>query len=231
MTNRLYWVRHGENVANITKQFSSRYVDYSLTPKGVLQAQQTGEYFKDKDIHALYSSPLKRAMETAAIIGAAIGLPVTVLENFREVDVGELELKPPTEENWAFHDRIFHAWLRGDRDAGFAGGDDYHGLWARMLAGYEQVIDGADNRNLLVVGHGGNFTATLKDLVPGLDLEVLRGGSHNCAITELRLARRDGRLQAELVTWAAHGHMHGAAAQFVTGLPETSTLVRQILQR
>jgi broad specificity phosphatase PhoE len=231
MVNRLYWVRHGENVANLTKEFSSRYVDYSLTPKGVLQAQQTGEYFRDKDIHALYSSPLKRATETATIIGAAIGLPVTVLENFREIDVGELELQPPTAEAWAFHDRIFHAWLRGDRDAGFAGGDDYHKLWARMLAGFERIVDGAEDRNLLVVGHGGNLAAILKDLVPGLDLKLLRGGSHNCAITELGFERRDGRLQAELVSWAAHGHMHGEAAQFVTGLPETSTFAGQIVQR
>src|SRR5512145_1505714 len=111
MANHVYWVRHGENLANITKEFSSRHVDYSLTPKGVLQAQQTGAYFKDKSIDALYSSPLKRAAETAAIIGAAIGLPVTVIEGFREIDVGELEREPPTAENWAFHDRVFRAWL------------------------------------------------------------------------------------------------------------------------
>ena len=59
--NTLYLIRHGENPANITKEFSHRLVDYSLTPKGVLQAQQTGEYFKNKQIDAIYCSPLKRA--------------------------------------------------------------------------------------------------------------------------------------------------------------------------
>ena len=39
--NHLYLVRHGENVANLTKEFSCCKVDYSLTAKGVLQAQQT----------------------------------------------------------------------------------------------------------------------------------------------------------------------------------------------
>ena len=68
MLNRLYLVRHGENMANLTKEFSYRHVDYSLTPKGVLQAQQTAAYFTDKHIHEIYTSPLKRAVETADII-------------------------------------------------------------------------------------------------------------------------------------------------------------------
>ena len=37
----------------------------------VLQAQQTGEFFKDKRIDAIYTSPLKRSVETAQIIGQA----------------------------------------------------------------------------------------------------------------------------------------------------------------
>jgi broad specificity phosphatase PhoE len=63
--NRLYLVRHGENRANLTKEFSSRLVDYPLTAKGVLQAQQTADYFQQRagagGIDAVYSSPLKRS--------------------------------------------------------------------------------------------------------------------------------------------------------------------------
>ncbi len=39
---RLFLVRHGENPANLTKEFSYRKVDYPLTKKGQLQARQTG---------------------------------------------------------------------------------------------------------------------------------------------------------------------------------------------
>ena len=74
---RVYLVRHGENPANLLKQFSHRLVDYSLTPKGIAQAEQTAAFFLDKRIDAIYSSPLKRARKTAEIIGAALGLPVT----------------------------------------------------------------------------------------------------------------------------------------------------------
>ncbi len=44
---KIYLVRHGENVANLTKEFSHRKVDHSLTPKGRLQAEQIAAYFKD----------------------------------------------------------------------------------------------------------------------------------------------------------------------------------------
>ena len=60
--NTIYLVRHGENLANITKEFSHRLVDYSLTPKGIIQAEQTAAYFRDFHIDEIYSSPLKRAV-------------------------------------------------------------------------------------------------------------------------------------------------------------------------
>ncbi|MGH2510245.1 MAG: histidine phosphatase family protein, partial [Ktedonobacteraceae bacterium] len=93
-TNTIHLVRHGENPANITHEFSYKLIDYPLTPKGVLQATQTAEFLKGTPIDAIYSSPLKRAHETAHIIAAPHQLPVTVIEGFREVNVGELELRP-----------------------------------------------------------------------------------------------------------------------------------------
>src|SRR6478672_925857 len=97
----VYIVRHGENPANINREFSYRLVDYSLTPKGVRQAEDTARFFRDKQIDAIYSSPLKRAVETAEIIAAPLGLPVALIEEFREINVGTLEEQPPTDENWA----------------------------------------------------------------------------------------------------------------------------------
>ncbi len=81
--NTIYLIRHGENKANLTREFSCKKVDYPLTPKGIIQAQQTAEYFRDKHIDEIYASPLKRARETAEIIAEALGLKVVVMEQFR----------------------------------------------------------------------------------------------------------------------------------------------------
>ena len=109
-TVRLFMVRHGENPANLAQVFSNRRVDQNLTEKGILQAQQTADYFRDLGLdpagwvgHAVYSSPLKRATETARIIAAALNLDVIVKEAFREIDVGILEQRPATTADWNTH--------------------------------------------------------------------------------------------------------------------------------
>jgi broad specificity phosphatase PhoE len=226
--NRLFLVRHGENLANLTKEFSSRRVDYSLTPKGILQSEQTAGHFlaaqgpgrASCNIHAVYSSPLKRARETAEIIASHLGLPVVVMDNFREIDVGDMELRPPTLEAWAFHNRLIGDWFRGQVDKAFPNGDNYITICSRMRAGIEQVVAGKDGQNSIVVGHGGIFTVTLPDLCPAVGLSHLRTENHNCSISEIEVEWRDGRLEGRLITWASHSHLHGPAADLVSGLPD-----------
>jgi 2,3-bisphosphoglycerate-dependent phosphoglycerate mutase len=218
--NRIYLVRHGENTANLTKEFSHRLIDYSLTPKGILQAQQTAEFFKDKHIDAIYTSPLKRSFETAAIIGLALGLEPVVAEEFREVNVGQMETWPPSAESWAEHDRIVRAWFSGQPELAFPEGEDYHGLVRRMRAGLDLALSGRDDANVVIVGHGGIFTFTIADICADADLGVLiHAPSHNCSITEIQLGRVNGRLEGALRSWAASGHLSGDAAVFVAGHP------------
>jgi broad specificity phosphatase PhoE len=225
MATRLYFVRHGENLANITKEFSHRIVDYSLTPKGMLQAQQTGDYFRNKGIHAVYSSPLKRAVETAKIIGSEIGLGFEVLEGLREVNVGLLEGRPVTAENWGLYNRIFDDWFAGRREASFPGGEDHFTLWQRVSAAYGRILMGAEGKNIVVVGHGGVFAATVGNFCPGIDLDrLMREPNHNCSITEMVACMHGGTFVGEMVAWAWHGHLHGEAAELVLGSPDVANL-------
>src|SRR5215212_9754438 len=191
--NTLYLIRHGENPANITKEFSHRLVDYSLTPRGILQAQQTGEYFKNKQIDAIYCSPLKRAIETAEIIGQAIGVQPVVMEEFREVNTGALEALGGSPENWATHDSIVRAWFEGQADLMFPEGENYHMLLERMRSGVAQILREQAGRRTIIVGHGGIFTFTLKDICREVDLVALMTNyGHNCSITEIEMYVADG---------------------------------------
>jgi broad specificity phosphatase PhoE len=219
MANRLYLVRHGENPANLTKEFSYKLVDYPLTSKGVLQAQQTADYFVNKNIHEIYTSPLQRAAQTAAIIAARLSLKVTTLENFREINVGQLEGQPPTAAVWALHNQILADWLNGQPDTTFPDGENYAMLWRRLQDGLEQIARHNHNRNIIIVGHGGIFTCALKDLCPSVDITGLLGQNfHNCAISEIMLSFEQGQLQGQLVTWATYTHLHGLAANLVSGI-------------
>ena len=220
-TNTIYLVRHGENLANITKEFSYKLVDYSLTAKGVLQAEQTGEFFKDKDIDEIYSSPLNRAFETAEIIGRELGLAVTVMEQFREVNVGRLEGQPPTRENWALHNRIVEDWYEGRYTTSFPGGENYLEVMQRMREGLLEVTRNKQGRNIVIVGHGGIFTAAVRDFCFNRDnRDVLQKENHNCSITEIVLHTSDGHIEGDLKGWALCTHLSGNAADLISGLPQ-----------
>lgn len=225
--NLLYLVRHAENVANVTLEFSSLKVDYSLTEKGILQARQTGSYFQGKGIDEIYCSPLKRARETGEIIAEMLGLKAVVMENFREIQVGDLEGLPVSKELWDIHDRIFIDWIYHKPASKFPHGDDYHSLWGRMRTGVEQILTGKSGKKIMIVGHGGMFTATLQDLCPGTDREtLLKSFTGNCSITEIEMEPLDGTPRGRLIAWASCAHLSGWAANLVPGMPEDGTYLQ-----
>ena len=121
--NTLYLVRHGENPANVKREFSYKILDYSLNERGVRQAEQTAAYFTNGDVKVdvIFSSPLKRAMETAQIIGAQTGHDVSIIEEFREINCGDFDGATPTPNMWKRHDEILEAWRNGDHTVRFPG--------------------------------------------------------------------------------------------------------------
>lgn len=218
--NRLYFVRHGEGQDNVARNFSCKRVDHPLTDRGVLQAGQTAEFLARKSIDEVYSSPMKRAAETAQIITTRLGKELTIRENFRELDVGDLEGQFTSNENWQFYHRITSEWFRGNAEIGFPGGENYANLWERWRTGLLQVLAGKTGWNILLVGHAGIFIAVLKDLCPDLDVNWLKNAEcYNCSITELDVELLDGHPRGTLVAWSAHGHLSGDALHLVAGIP------------
>jgi len=218
--NRLYFIRHGEGVDNVARQFSRGRVDRPLTERGRLQAREAGEYLEGKNIDAIYCSTMKRSLETAQIISGRLGLEPIVLEEFREVDVGELDGKDFSAETWATYHQVVNEWFAGNGQAALPGGEDYVTMWGRTRRGLIQMLDGRTGRNLLLVGHAGIFSATLRELCPDLDVDWLKNAEYyNCAITELEIESVDGRLQGRLIDWANYSHLSEAALTRVPGIP------------
>jgi probable phosphoglycerate mutase len=217
----LYLVRHGENQANITKEFSYRSVDYPLTLKGALQAEQTAEYFADRAIDAIYASPLLRARQTAEILTRRIEASIYVREALREINVGSLE-GASTPENWALYSRISASWYAGQAEVAFPDGEDLRMVAARFLTCLGEIVTAHDRGSAIVVGHGGVYTACIALLCLEVDLPALLAQpNHNCSITEVEATRaEDGHIHAILRTWASCDHLHGAAAEVVSALPD-----------
>lgn len=83
----LYLARHGDSLGTDLR----RYGDFDLNEQGREQASQLARHLIDVPLTHVYSSPLKRARQTAQIVVAERNLAVTVLDDLREVDVGAFD--------------------------------------------------------------------------------------------------------------------------------------------
>jgi len=175
------WARHGENVANLTRTFSYRVFDGDLTDTGRQQAEDLAGRFADgagEPVGLLACSPLRRARQTAEIVGRRLGLAVALeLEDLREVNVGELDGRSDAGA-WDTYARVITAWQAGETGARLPGGEDGAELCTRIRRALDTVARAAGDARSLVVAHGANIRAALPGLTGGPDpgVDLLTGG-------------------------------------------------------
>ena len=92
-----YVFRHGETLLNVQQRCQGSGMDYDLTPLGVEQAQKLCAKLADKNLQAVFSSPLIRAKHTAEIVTSAFNIPLIINPDLRECYYGIAEGKPMAE--------------------------------------------------------------------------------------------------------------------------------------
>src|SRR5690242_11799752 len=80
-------VRHGQSEGNAERRFGG-HTATPLSPRGLRQAHITAQALASESITAIYSSDLRRAVQTAAPLSKLTGVPVIATEAFRERSVG-----------------------------------------------------------------------------------------------------------------------------------------------
>jgi broad specificity phosphatase PhoE len=165
----LYFVRHGESEANTRHVISNRESTFSLTPKGRQQAETLAKKIKDISFHSIFSSPVLRARETAEILSEILGIPYQVTEALREYDCGILEEKSD-EESWGYHNQYYEDWvLRGQYTNKPDGGECFMDIQNRFVPFINGLAQGNEDKNFLLVGHGGLFTLMLPLVLTNID--------------------------------------------------------------
>jgi broad specificity phosphatase PhoE len=205
----VYYTRHGENKANITREFSYKKVDYSLTDRGIRQAEATARALEGRGICAIYCSPLKRAVETAEIVRRRLNLDVVVpIEEFREINVGSLEGREPTDADWKLYDQIMKDWRDGEHESRFPDGENCTELIRRATDGLLKVLGmSAACQNILIVGHGGILLAAVPEICENAK-EYDLSGMENCSISVLRLHEEPkGGVGGRISSWRDCSHL------------------------
>ncbi|BBF98905.1 MULTISPECIES: histidine phosphatase family protein [Pseudonocardia] len=176
---RLVLVRHGRTPSNVRHALDTGVPGPSLDELGHEQAAEVGRLFVGWPVRAVYASLATRARETAAPIGAALGVDVQLLQGAHEIFVGDLDNRADDDARAQF-DEVFAAWWDGDVDRPMPGGESARDVWNRFLPDLDAVLGGVDSGAVVVVSHGAAIRlATFALLgarqgaVPGIDPDAV----------------------------------------------------------
>lgn len=190
-SNHLYFVRHGESEANLYQEFSNRGHKHPLTERGRTQARQLAESLRPASIGQIYTSPLLRATETAAILAEVLGVGVTVHDALREYDCGILEGRSDA-AGWALYSEVQQAWLeQGDWERRIEGGESFRDIEARFVPFVQTLVtDPPHDGAALLIGHGGLFRCMLPLVLANVDFAFVRNQGMANTATVLAVVER-----------------------------------------
>jgi broad specificity phosphatase PhoE len=209
MKTVLYLIRHGATAANLADppRLQGRRQDPPLAPLGVRQAEATRDLLANLTIDRCYSSPLARAVQTAAIVAGPHGLAPVLVEDLTECDVGSWEGL-----DWQTVRRqdaeAYHRFMANPAQHGYRDGESFADVHARVSRCLEQLFERHAGEAILVVGHHAvnrTYLAGLLGLAPDRARQVKLD---NCGVS---VVVREGE-----GTWVgtlnATFHLHGLAA-------------------
>lgn len=136
----LYFVRHAEpdysNHDDMTRELSA---------KGLSDRVLVAEYLADKNVHAVLSSPFKRAVDTVRYFADSTGLDVITDNDFRErrVDSGWIS---------DFDDFCKRQW--SDFDYKLSDGETLREVQQRNIAALNNVLNVYSGKNIVIGTHG-----------------------------------------------------------------------------
>lgn len=186
MTTTILIARHGQSDWNLAKRWQG-HADRPLTEKGREQAYALAARLAHIELDAVYSSDLRRARDTAAIVAERQGLELRVRSELREVDVGSWSGFTRAEAEQRFPGG-FERWREGF--PGWEDGETYEAMTTRVLDAVRDIGREEEGGRVLIVSHGGPIRA-IHAAALGLDVHAYR---------RLRPVEPNARLSAVCLT-------------------------------
>lgn len=169
---RLLLVRHTQP-SDEARGYCYGSLDVGLSVRGRRHAQLLGRTLDRIPLAAVYTSPRRRAVETAAPLAAIHGLTAIVDEGLCEIDFGDFE-GLSYEEIERTHPELYRQWMETPTLVQFPGGESYATLRVRALEAMEAICACNAGATAAVVSHGGVLRAMLADCLSMPDEAIFR---------------------------------------------------------
>ena len=194
-------IRHGQTAANLSGRLQG-HSNTELDALGIQQAQCAAERLRGEAFDHIFSSDLRRAMQTARIIAEAVGGEVVPLSALREWHLGELENRPNT-ELWKEYPQIMNAFKYEGSDLLVPGGESRFQFLKRVADCIDSLAAQYEGKRILLVTHAGTLRAIFRRIVGPAADDALLPLVSNAAYS--RFCRRGDRWQ--LCCWNDISHL------------------------
>jgi phosphoserine phosphatase len=191
---RILLVRHGHVEGILPERFRGRR-DVDLSPLGMRQAQATAQYIgRTARPRIVYSSPLRRCVQTGAAIAAVCATSLERLDDLNDIHYGDWEWRT-CDEVRAQWPALFERWLRSPHLVRFPHGDSLQDLVARVANVLRLVLERHREETVVVVGHSsGNRAMLLQSLEQPLSAYWCLE-QEPCAVSEIELLEHGARVR------------------------------------
>ncbi len=149
---KIFLIRHGKTAGNLEKRYIGR-TDEPLCPEGIAELKNRGY----PECEAVVCSPMKRCLETAALIYP--GKSPIVCADLRECDFGKFEGKNYLELS---ADPDYQKWVDSGGMLPFPDGESPEAFQRRCQEAFLRTVSETKARTLSLVVHGGTIMAVLE---------------------------------------------------------------------
>lgn len=170
-TTRLYLIRHGATSLSAEDRFSGG-TEVDLSNEGRWQAECLAKRLADDQIVAFYCSPMRRTVQTAAILAQPFGLATQQREGLREIHHGRWEMMSRPDVERQFPEE-YAAWQEDPFTFAPEGGESGVMVMARALPVIREIVLGHSGKTVAVVSHKATIRLILSSLL-GFDARGYR---------------------------------------------------------
>ena len=172
MALTLHLLRHGQTALSREDVFCGSGLDPELTAEGFEMAQAFVNAYRETSWHAVYSSSLRRSVNTAQPLCHALGLEPRVRAELNEIAYGKWEGLTKEKVNQEYHDD-YVSWLADPAWHAPTGGELAHVVARRGLQIIEEIQQQFTAGNVLIVSHKATIRIILCSLL-GIDVGRFR---------------------------------------------------------
>lgn len=152
---RIILVRHGQTEWSARGTHGGHFcgrIDIKLNAPGIVQAQSIAEALKRLDIAAVYTSPLKRSLNTAVVIAQAHNLKAVPLAALLDINYGQWSGRSAREVSAQWPD-LHRQWIEAPQNVQIPGGESLADVRRRIEMALGEIMGRHDGEIVVVVGH------------------------------------------------------------------------------